>query len=79
MRNRPATGAEPQSLYFNYEKLIKIYKRGAFIEACNDIFFNEIIEYVFTTEEPARFGKKRIQIRIKEQNTLPINLDDNKY
>ena len=36
----------------------KIYKRGVFIEACYDIFFNEIIEYDITIEEPARFKKK---------------------
>ena len=41
-----------------FKKWVKIYKRGAFIEACYDPFFNEIIEYVFTNEEPARFLKK---------------------
>ena len=35
--------------------LVTISKWGAFIEACYDIFFNEIIEYVITNEEPARF------------------------
>ena len=45
-------------------KPVKIYKRGAFIEACYDNFFKEIIEYENTNEEPIKFFKKRIQIRI---------------
>ena len=36
----------------------KLYKSGAFIEACNDNFFNEIIEYDITNEKPARLLKK---------------------
>ena len=38
-------------LIFQY--MVKLNKRGAFIEACYEIFFNEIIEYVITNEEPA--------------------------
>ena len=38
--------------------MVKIYKRVAFIEACYDIVFNEIIEYVITNEEPGDFEKK---------------------
>ena len=39
------------------EICIKLYKSGAFIEACNVIFFTEIIEFDITNEEPARFKK----------------------
>ena len=37
------------------ESGVKVYKLGAFIEACNDFFLNEVINYVITDEEPARF------------------------
>ena len=32
--------------------LVKLYKSHPFIEACYDIYFNEIIEYNITNEEP---------------------------
>ena len=53
-------------------KPVKIYKRGAFIEACYDHFFKEIIEYENTNEEPMRFFKKRIQIRIIDKILYPL-------
>ena len=38
---------------FTFAELrVKIYKQGTFIEACDDIFFNEIIEYDITNENP---------------------------
>ena len=43
------------------------------------IFLNEIIEYDITTKEPARFFKKSYSNSNYRQNTLPINLDDDKY
>ena len=64
------------SIYFTIV-LIKFSDRSAFIEACYDIFYNEIIEYDITNEEPALFEKKcNSNYR---QNMLPINLDDYKF
>ena len=66
-------------MYIVYNlNLLKIHKWGVFIEACQDIFFNEIIEYDIMNEEPARFQKKNLNSNYR-QNMLPINLDDNKY
>ena len=41
---------------------VKICKRGAFFEACYGIFFNEIIEYYITNEEPMSLKKNLIWI-----------------
>ena len=43
---------------------IKLYKCGAFVEACYDNFFNETIEYVITDEELA------------DEETLPSGTPD---
>ena len=51
-----------------------LYERGVFIKACYDIFFNEIIEYVTTNEEPARFFEKIIRIRIIDKIRYPLIL-----
>ena len=51
---------------------VKIYKHGTFIEACFDIFWNKIIQYVITNEEPVRFWKKIIQIQIIDKICYPL-------
>ena len=38
-----------------FENMVKIYKQDVFIEACFDIFLNEIMEYVIMNEEPMPF------------------------
>ena len=42
----------------------KDLQAGGFIEAGDDIFLNEIIEYDITNEEPARFKNIKIIIQI---------------
>ena len=53
---------------------LKLYMSGAVIEACYDIFLNEIIEYDMTNEEPAGFNFCNYNSNYR-QNTLPINID----
>ena len=62
--------ASIDSIFF----LVKLYKNLAFIEACYDIFLNEIIECDNKDEEPAWFYKKSNYNLNYGQNTLPINL-----
>ena len=52
-----------------------LHKSSTFIEACFD-FFNEIIEYDITNEEPARF-KKNYYLNYR-QNMFSIILYNNK-
>ena len=48
------------------------------IEACYDIFLNEIIEYVIMNEEPA-WSKKSLEFDLYTKYiSLPINVDNNK-
>ena len=57
---------------FGCDITVKVYKRGASIEACYDIFFNETIEYDITNEESARFFEKIIRIRIINKILYPF-------
>ena len=52
--------------------MVKLYQRIAFIEACYDIFFNEIIEYDISNDDTARFFEKKNQILIIDKIRYPL-------
>ena len=54
--------------YHNH--LVKVYNRGDFLK--HVLFFNEIDEYNILREEPSRFKKKKIRIRIIDKVHYPL-------
>ena len=51
--------------------LVNLYKSSAFIEACHDIFFNEIIAYDIMKEEQMQYKKNHYNSNYR-QNMSPI-------